>query len=190
MTHRIRHTAYLGAALLALGCGVAQAQPSSKPATVGQLAVTSIAMPDGSTVGPAQLFQVCGGRDQSPDLQWQGAPRGTRSYAIVMSDPDAPGGTVWHWVAYDIAPTTTSLPQGLPHSSPLAKQAVGVSAAGYSGPCAPPGPPHSYHVNVYALDVPILGLPDGAPNATVRAALPAHTLASGGLTAHYALFSS
>ncbi|MFI1912563.1 YbhB/YbcL family Raf kinase inhibitor-like protein [Nocardia sp. NPDC020380] len=168
---------------LGLGAGAANATPPES------LSVSSTAMPDGSAITNDQVAQLCGGRDLSPDLSWSGAPAETRSYAVVMSDPDAIGGTVWHWAAFDIPAGTTSLPTGLPSHSPLAKQADGQYALGYMGPCAPPGRPHIYHVVVYALDVPSLGLPDGVDSVTARAAIDQHALATGEIAAHYALLS-
>lgn len=155
--------------------------------------VTSKTMPNGSTVANAQVGNMhrgsmgCDGQSQSPDLEWSGAPSGTESYAVIMHDPDAPmAGGVWHWVAFDIPAGASSLPAGLPAHSTLAKQALNtVQTPGYIGPCPPPGPPHHYVVTVYALNVATLNLPDGAPNAPVRAAVNAHTLAKSSLTGLY-----
>lgn len=150
------------------------------------MTLTSTAMPDGSTITPAQLLPLCGGQDQSPDLTWTNAPAATASYAITMFDPDAPFGGAWHWVAFDIAPTTTTLPESLPPATPLAHQATNAGfQPHYDGPCPPPGSPHHYTVTLYALDTPTLGLPDGVDNTTARAAITAHTLSTAQLTAHY-----
>jgi phosphatidylethanolamine-binding protein (PEBP) family uncharacterized protein len=72
--------------------------------------------------------------------------------------------------------------------NPLARQAGNSgNQPQFDGPCAPPGAPHHYTVTVHALDIPSLGLPDGVPNATARAAIDAHTTATAQLTAYYAL---
>ncbi|GAB2566160.1 YbhB/YbcL family Raf kinase inhibitor-like protein [Nocardia heshunensis] len=150
------------------------------------MSVTSVAMPDGSTVAAAQLLPLCGGHDRSPDLSWSDGPASAESYAVTMFDPDAPFGGAWHWVAFDIASSITALPEGLPAASPLARQAANSSfQPHYDGPCPPPGLPHRYTVTVYALDTASLNLPDGADNATARAAIDAHTLATAQLTATY-----
>jgi hypothetical protein len=176
-------------ALMALGASPAGAAPG--------MAMSSRAMPDGSTVGTAQLGSMhlpviglgCDGQDRSPDLSWRGGPARTRSYAVVMVDPDLPiPNGIGHWAAFDIAPTVTSLPEGLPAHTPLARQANNtIRHLGYSGPCAPPGPPHHYVVTVHALDVASLGLPDGTDIDAVRAAVDRHTISSATLTATFAL---
>lgn len=75
------------------------------------MTVTSTAMPDGSTVAPAQLLSLCGGRDRSPDLHWSGATTTVAGYAVTMFDPDAPAGGVWHWIGVPvvIAENTTDM---------------------------------------------------------------------------------
>lgn len=161
--------------------------PAIPAAAAPPMTVNSTTMPNGSTVGAAQLWSLCGGQDRSPDLRWSGASRSVESYAVTMFDPDAPFGGAWHWVAFDIAPTLSSLPEGLPAGSPLARQADNTgNQPHYDGPCAPPGPPHRYIVTVYALDIASLRLPDGIDNATARAAIADHTLATAQLTAHFA----
>lgn len=91
------------------------------------------------------------GEDISPPLEWSGVPDGTRSFAVVMHDPDAPlvdGFT--HWVAYNIEGDVTGLPEG------GAGATVGTNSFGtqrYNGPAPPPGHgPHHYYFWVYALD--------------------------------------
>jgi phosphatidylethanolamine-binding protein (PEBP) family uncharacterized protein len=70
---------------------------------------------DGGTLADAQVYSGfgCNGGNVSPALSWSGAPVGTRSFAFTVYDPDAPSGNGWwHWVVYNLAPTTTSLPRG------------------------------------------------------------------------------
>jgi Raf kinase inhibitor-like YbhB/YbcL family protein len=184
-TPRTAAIATVAAALALTGC--------SSGSSAAPFTVASKAMPDGSTVANAQVGNLhrgstsCDGKSQSPDLEWSGAPSETTSYAVIMHDPDAPRpGGVWHWVVFDIPAGDTSLPEGLPAHSARAKQALNtLGTPDYIGPCPPPGPPHHYVVTVYALDVPTLNLPDGAPNAPVRAAVDAHTLAKSTLTGLY-----
>jgi Raf kinase inhibitor-like YbhB/YbcL family protein len=94
----------------------------------------------------------CGGENRSPALTWANAPKGTKSFALVVHDPDAPiPGGFYHWVAYN-------LPMATNHLNPnaqLSPDELGVTSAGkagYSGPCPPPGPAHHYVFTLYALD--------------------------------------
>ena len=106
----------------------------------------------------------CVGENVSPQLSWSGAPDGTKSFAILMEDPEGRGGAgVHHWVAYGIAPTTTSFAEG-ELSKPSDKYVGGKSTQGvgyYSGPCTPPGTPHHYTFVVIATDFDAKELPAG-----------------------------
>ncbi len=113
----------------------------------------------------------CKGGNVSPALAWKDAPEGTKSFAIMVHDPDAPtgGAGIWHWVALNIPATVTSLPQGAgtPDGSKMPagtrQIATDYLMPGYGGPCHPPGAAHSYNFTVYALKVDKIDLP---PNAT------------------------
>jgi Raf kinase inhibitor-like YbhB/YbcL family protein len=91
------------------------------------------------------------GEDVSPPLEWSGVPDGTKAFAIVVHDPDAPlvdGFT--HWVAYGIPADATDLPEGAPDAVPGTNS---MGNRGYNGPAPPPGHgPHHYYFWVYALD--------------------------------------
>jgi Raf kinase inhibitor-like YbhB/YbcL family protein len=91
------------------------------------------------------------GEDVSPPLEWSGAPEGTRAFAIVVHDPDAPlvdGFT--HWVAYGIPGDSTGLPEG---ASDVTAGTNSFGNVGYDGPAPPPGHgPHHYYFWIYALD--------------------------------------
>jgi hypothetical protein len=122
----------------------------------------------------------CQGADISPSLEWMAEPPGTRGYALMVEDPDAPGGVWTHWLLYDIPPGTHTLSQG--------SRGVGIAGVndfgkpGYGGPCPPKGHgPHRYFFKLYALDVPTLGLPAGVKAGELARALKGHTLAE----AHY-----
>jgi len=95
----------------------------------------------------------CGGDNRSPELAWSGAPRGTKSFALIMHDPDAPiPGGFYHWVVYNLPAGTQSLPAAVR----LPESELGVTSAekaGYYGPCPPAGPAHHYVVTLYALDL-------------------------------------
>jgi Raf kinase inhibitor-like YbhB/YbcL family protein len=99
---------------------------------------------------------TCQGQDISPALEWEGAPAGTQSFALICDDPDAPSGNWVHWVIYNISAGALGLPQGVPGTQSLergAKQGItDFQRPGYGGPCPPPGKPHRYFFKLYALD--------------------------------------
>lgn len=114
----------------------------------------------------------CDGEDVSPPLTIEGLPAGTLSLALVMDDPDAPGRTWDHWVAYDIPPTTR-IAEGV-----TALGTPGINSwgrTGYGGPCCPRGQMHRYFFRVYALDTR-LGMAPGAEKAALLAAMSEHVL--------------
>ena len=115
---------------------------------------------------------TCEGSDTSPPVQWSGEPANTRSFALIVDDPDAPGGTWNHWLLLDIPAATHALPE---------KARLGVSGKndfgrqGYGGPCPPRGHgPHRYFFRLYALDTASLGLREGSKRAALDAALRTH----------------
>jgi len=122
---------------------------------------------------------TCDGADVSPELHWTEPPVGTRSFALIGDDPDAPVGTWTHWVLFDLPPNTTVLPEG------VAKVDEAPSGGrqgrndfhriGYGGPCPPPGRPHRYFFKLYALDH-MLNLKPGVSKAEVEQAMQAHIL--------------
>jgi hypothetical protein len=123
-------------------------------------------------------LHTCQGADISPSLEWSGAPAETRSFALILEDPDAPAGVWSHWVLYDIGARISALPQGFKPGS------LGVSGTndfgnpGYGGPCPPKGNgAHRYSFRLSALDVPSVGLPRGAKRAEVTEAVKGHVLA-------------
>lgn len=98
---------------------------------------------------------TCDGADVSPALRWSEAPPGTKSFALICDDPDAPVGTWVHWVIYGIPASSTGLGEGVPPSHSLAdgsKQGTNdFRKIGYGGPCPPRGKPHRYFFKFYAL---------------------------------------
>jgi Raf kinase inhibitor-like YbhB/YbcL family protein len=132
---------------------------------------------------------TCEGADLSPALAWDGAPAGTRSFALIADDPDAPVGTWVHWVVYDLPADTSKLPEGLPTTDTLSgggKQGVNdFRKTGYGGPCPPPGKPHRYFFKLYALDAPT-SLKPRATKADVLRAIEGHVLTHVELMGTYA----
>jgi Raf kinase inhibitor-like YbhB/YbcL family protein len=124
---------------------------------------------------------TCNGAGLSPQLAWSAPPAGTASFALIVTDPDAPGGTFVHWVLYDLPAGTRALTEGLPQlpeGAHLGRNDFG--NLGYGGPCPPHGAVHHYHFTLYALDAK-LNLPEGATRAQVEAAMRGHILARGQL---------
>lgn len=103
---------------------------------------------------PAQ--HLCDSDDVSPKLSWSGIPEGTKTNAVIMDDPDAPGGTWVHWVVYGISTDDYGLPEGVPPLDTLdggARQGKNdFGRTSYGGPCPPRGGPHRYFFKVYAVD--------------------------------------
>jgi Raf kinase inhibitor-like YbhB/YbcL family protein len=142
--------------------------------------LTSPAFSEGGTIPPKH---TCSGADLSPPLQWSGAPAGTKSFALILDDPDAPPGTWVHWVVQGIPADANGMEEGVPKKETLpdgTRQGLawGVesfSRVGYSGPCPPPGAPHRYYFKLYALDAP-LNLPAKATKFDVEKAMKGHVL--------------
>jgi len=130
--------------------------------------------------GKIPARHTCTGEDLSPPLEWSGVPAGTRAFALVCEDPDAPTGMWVHWVLYNLPAESTGLPEGIGHGASLPAGALEGKNSwgrnGYGGPCPPPGKPHHYVFRLYALDAP-LSLLAGATKAQVEAALRGHVLA-------------
>ena len=118
----------------------------------------------------------CSGENVSPALSWTGTPAGTKSFALLVHDPDAPTGGAgwWHWLVYDIPATATGLAQGagtaegreLPGGSAQGRTDFG--SPGWGGPCPPAGHGlHHYRFTLYALKVAKLDVAEGASAALI-----------------------
>lgn len=161
--------ALLIAALASCGSGdtLPKQRSAGDSADRAALAAFSLASDDFRDGRPIPAVHACDGADLSPALSWDEPPTGTKSLALVMDDPDAPGGTFRHWAAYDIPPTTRSIARG----TPVGKQAVNdFGKSGYAGPCSPKGHgPHRYRFRLYAVNVGGLSVPAGATVEQVEA---------------------
>lgn len=152
------------------------------------LTVTSTAFEQSGSI-PSRY--TCEGDDTSPPLSWSGAPPGTKSFALIVDDPDAPDPekpqrVYVHWVVYNIPAATTSLPEdaskeGLPAGSVQGKNDFGKT--GYGGPCPPIGR-HRYFFKVYALDTQLTGLSSPTKNDLLKA-MEGHVLGSGEIMGTY-----
>lgn len=135
----------------------------------------------------------CTGSNVSPQLTWENAPEGTKSFAVIMYDPDAPSGRGWtHWVAFDIPANTKEIKTGSgdPIKTTLPKEVIqsitDYGAYGYGGPCPPEGDkPHKYEITVFALKTAKLGLDKNTNPSIVGFYINANTLAKATLTTYY-----
>jgi hypothetical protein len=147
--------------------------------------LTSAAFADGQPI-PAKY--TCDGSDVSPPLQWTNAPANTKSFALIADDPDAPMGTWVHWVAYDLSPVTSALPEGVAKSQYISGNAMqgqnDFHRLGYGGPCPPPGKAHRYFFKIYALDT-VLNLKPGLTKKELLKVTNGHVLAEGQLMGTY-----
>ncbi len=186
--------------LMAAGCS---SQPESKESDDGdltsksnitsmkKLGVTSEAFAEGATI-PAK--HTADGEDLSPPISWSDPPEGTKEFALICDDPDAPTAEPWvHWVIYKIPGEATGLPENiLPEERPL--QPAGVVQGrnswdegeniGYRGPAPPKGRPHRYFFRVYALDTELPGKA-GMTKKGLLDEMKGHVLAEGQLMGKY-----
>jgi len=157
----------------------------------------STALAEGGTI--ARRF-TGDGDDVSPPLAWRDPPAGTRQFALVCDDPDAPTPHPWvHWVIYGIAADVHQLPENLPPEAQLAKPVAARQGhnswttgrtVGYRGPAPPRGKPHHYHFRLYALDAaldvkPGLDKKPGLDRAALEKAMAGHILAQAELVGVY-----
>lgn len=130
---------------------------------------------------------TCDGADVSPPLSWSGAPNGTKSFALISDDPDAPMGTWVHWVVWNIPPTMTELKENVaksPNGPNGSKQGVtDFKRNGYGGPC-PPGGTHRYYFKLYALNTTV-SLPESATKKDLEAAMGSHIVGQAQIMATY-----
>lgn len=145
------------------------------------LLLSSPTFKDGAAVPLTMVAPPCGGSNLSPALTWSGAPRGTRSFALIARDPDASRRGFVHWVVYDIPPSQTAIAAGAAFSSAVSGR-NDAGSLGYFGPCPPPGKVHHYVFTLYALDVPAIdaGSPLGAREVEER--MHGHILARASYT--------
>lgn len=133
----------------------------------------------------------CEGGNLSPTLAWSDAPEGTKSFAVLAYDPDAPTGSGWwHWVAFDIPAAIDALDKGagsagggMPEGTVQIRNDYG--APGFGGACPPPGEVHRYQFTVFALGTESLGLGDDVSAALTGFMVRANALASDTITAVY-----
>jgi Raf kinase inhibitor-like YbhB/YbcL family protein len=187
--------ASLAVTLLATVAAATDAPQSQAPGgTAAKLTLTSPQIGQGKTIAEEQVFNGfgCAGKNISPALTWSAAPPDTKSFALMVHDPDAPGSSgFWHWIVYDIPADVTSLPAdaGDPKKKLMPIAAVqgrtDFGTPGYGGPCPPPGKPHHYHFRLYALKVSKLAVPADATAALIGFNVNANKLAEADLVGLY-----
>lgn len=149
----------------------------------------------GGQAAPGQVGNDygCKGQNLSPQLYWENAPAGAKSFAVTMYDQDAPTGSGWwHWLIFDISKNCTELKTGAgdilkqiaPAQSVQSKTDFGLP--GYGGPCPPPGsPPHRYIITLFALKTEKLGLNAFANPALVGFYLEKNSIEKASLIFYY-----
>ena len=160
--------------------------------------LTSNSFRDGDNLPQEHILSAdygfgCGGGNKSPHLRWEGAPAGTKSFALTCFDPDAPTGSgFWHWVVVNIPPDVTELPldAGNPASGKLPVGALQVRTdfgkPGYGGPCPPQGDhPHRYLFTLHAVSMATLPVTADTSAAVVGFYLNFNTLAKASLMGLY-----
>lgn len=152
----------------------------------GPLAVRSPAFEDGGSI-PRKY--TCDGEDVAPPLEWEGAPPETKSFLLLMEDPDAPSGVFRHWALYDIAAERTRLPEATTSGAKTERLGHGSNDFGsdhYRGPCPPRGHgAHRYVFRLAALNVPTLQVPDDPSALDVWRAGEPYIIAEATLTGRY-----
>jgi Raf kinase inhibitor-like YbhB/YbcL family protein len=148
--------------------------------------LTSSAFQAGAAI-PSKF--TCEGKDVSPELSWRDAPAETKTFALILHDPDAPrAGGFTHWVLYNIPANTGHIGEGTPKQERVPD--VGLQGKndsgkiGYMGPCPPSGT-HRYFARLYALDAE-LPLAPGASHKELSSAMEGHIVATAELMGTYA----
>lgn len=160
----------------------------------GKFALHSADIKPNAQLSDEQVFNGfgCSGANVSPQLAWENAPAGTKSFVVTVYDPDAPTGSGWwHWIVYDIPAATKELPKGagsgkaqLPEGAKEGRTDFG--APGFGGACPPSGDkPHRYIFTVYALKTEKLDVPADASPAMIGFTTRASSLGNASFTAHY-----
>jgi len=149
--------------------------------SMGTMQLRSSDFSDGGAIPARAMALDCDGENRSPQLAWSGAPQATKSFALLVVDPDAPiAGGFYHWVVYNLPQSAHELRSGVQ----LGADQLGVTSAGragYYGPCPPPGPMHHYVFTLYALDVAHISADSPLTAVQLQARIAGHVLARGTL---------
>ena len=119
---------------------------------------------------------TCDGQNVNPAVKWTGAPTGVMSFALIVDDPDAPGGTWNHWIVWDIPSDAHAIAEGKARGAGMAGT-NDFGDIGYGGPCPPKGGgAHRYYFRLYALNAHTLGLAAGSKRSALDRALKEHVI--------------
>jgi Raf kinase inhibitor-like YbhB/YbcL family protein len=180
---RLSFLAALIAALALAGCGGDSKKNSPPPTVPATIKVTSPAFKEG---GALPVRFTCDGKlgGVNPPIGWSHKPAGTKSQALILTDPDAPGGNFTHWTVWGMMGRTNGLDTDIPPLGlPQGRNSAGTSK--YAAPCPPKGSsPHRYEFAIYALKEPI-ALKPGAPADQVIDNVKRAAIARGVLTGKY-----
>lgn len=158
-------------------------QPSLQPPPKAPFIFKSSAFASGAVI---PVKYTCDGADTNPSLSWSGAPEATKSFTLIVDDPDAVpviGHVADHWVLWNIPSSAASIAEG---SVPAgASQGQSYSAQKYQGPCPPSGTTHRYTFKLYALDIERLNLPSSTSGKSLEAAMQGHIIKKAELTGRY-----
>ena len=151
-------------------------QGASSTASPGAFSIRAASLVPGSVLPDVY---TCKGASESPEVTWDGVPAGTKSLALILDDPDAPGGRFTHWLVFNIPPDSRGLPRAQPNAKVLANGAQqgehSGGSRGYYPPCPPIGTSHRYVFRLYAVDMDITQ--PTADRESIDWALTDHTLA-------------
>ncbi|MDA1215437.1 MAG: YbhB/YbcL family Raf kinase inhibitor-like protein [Chloroflexi bacterium] len=173
-----------GAMLLTLAaCGGDGQAPDVLAPVEGFTAFVHLTSPAFESGSQIPTVFTCDGDDRSPALAWESIPTGTQSLALIMEDPDAPGGTWSHWVAYGLGTESSGLSEATADGMLEGKNDFG--RTGYGGPCPPTGSDHRYFFRLYALDSAV-DLEPGAIKSELFEAINGHVLGVGQIMGTYA----
>ncbi len=132
---------------------------------------------------PIKAQYTCDGAGEAPALKWGEPPKGTKSFVLVVDDPDAPGGTFRHWGVFDIPASARSIGGGEQAGTEVTND---FGKAGYGGPCPPKGHgPHHYHFKLFALDTDRLALSTDSKIADIEREAERHALGRSELIGTY-----
>ncbi|HWS22741.1 MAG TPA: YbhB/YbcL family Raf kinase inhibitor-like protein [Methanoregula sp.] len=151
-------------------------QGASSTAPQGAFSIRAASLVPGSVLPD---IYTCKGASESPEVTWDGVPAGTKSLALILDDPDAPGGRFTHWLVFNIPPDSRGLPRAQPNAKVLANGAqqgeTSGGSRGYYPPCPPIGTSHRYVFRLYAVDMDITQ--PTADRDSIDWALTDHTIA-------------
>jgi Raf kinase inhibitor-like YbhB/YbcL family protein len=173
--------------LLSMSCCIAQGKNMTNKKTQETSKTFTLTSPAFAHNKKIPAKYTCDGENISPALQWTNPPTGTKSFALIVDDPDVPGKTWIHWIIFNIAGTMMKLPEGIKKGNFVS----GVTdfyymkhrTWQYGGPC-PPNGAHHYHFKLYALDT-MLDLPQGADKEELLGAMSGHILGQAKLIGVY-----